>query len=340
MAIVTRATLKSYFETDDIPTQPQFIDLIDTLLEDNSGTRIKTAYESEADTNALTDAKNTVLDNTSNTNTGNETAASIATINHATAAKSALVNADEITGQDSADTFSLIRTTWTSVKTFLRTFFDTLYQGLEDQGLSTTDSPSFAAVDVNGQFNSTEGAFSMTYASSREFGMRKTGTGAGLFKIFNDASGHLSADETFFNLFILSAGRMKFRTSENTGEIFFMEASGVKFFAEAGSGDNQLVSVYGYITAAAGRKFISWQVDDTTDQFILDREDSNILGFKVNMPLEVTGGVQIGTDVEAATAAKVGTTRYRADANNSWMEMVMQTGASTYAWVVIKTNSW
>ena len=74
MAIVTRATLKSYFETDDIPTQAQFIDLIDTLLEDNSGARIKDAYEGEADTNALTDAKNTVLGNTSNTNTGDNSA--------------------------------------------------------------------------------------------------------------------------------------------------------------------------------------------------------------------------------------------------------------------------
>jgi hypothetical protein len=63
----------------------------------------------------------------SGTNTGDETAARIATINHGTSAKTSLVDADEITGQDSAASFALIRTTWTNVKTFLKTYFDTLY---------------------------------------------------------------------------------------------------------------------------------------------------------------------------------------------------------------------
>ena len=69
----------------------------------------------------------------SGTNTGDETAARIATVNHGTSAKSALVNADEITGQDSAASFGLIRTTWTDVKAFLRTYFDTLYQAIDAQ---------------------------------------------------------------------------------------------------------------------------------------------------------------------------------------------------------------
>lgn len=57
----------------------------------------------------------------------NENATTIAAINHAAAEKSALVDADEIAGQDSASSFSLIRTTWTSIKAFLKTYFDTLY---------------------------------------------------------------------------------------------------------------------------------------------------------------------------------------------------------------------
>lgn len=71
--------------------------------------------------------------NVSGINTGDETATRIATINHNTAVKSTLIDADEITGQDSANSFSLIRTTWTSVKAFLKTYFDTLYEKLTNK---------------------------------------------------------------------------------------------------------------------------------------------------------------------------------------------------------------
>lgn len=43
---------------------------------------------------------------------------------------------------------------------------------------------------------------------------------------------------------------------------------------------------------------------------------------------------------EAASINNVGKLRYREDANNSYLEQVMKTGASTYAWVVVKTNTW
>lgn len=64
------------------------------------------------------------------TNTGDETGARIATLLHAASAKTTLVDADEVNGTDSAASFGLIRTTWTNVKAFLKTYFDTLYAPL------------------------------------------------------------------------------------------------------------------------------------------------------------------------------------------------------------------
>ena len=54
----------------------------------------------------------------------------MATLHHAANLKSALVDADEVTGGDSASSFGIIRTTWTNVKAFLKTYFDGLYLAL------------------------------------------------------------------------------------------------------------------------------------------------------------------------------------------------------------------
>jgi hypothetical protein len=56
--------------------------------------------------------------------------------------------------------------------------------------------------------------------------------------------------------------------------------------------------------------------------------------------LQVNGAVQVADDTSAAGPSREGAIRYRKNANNSYCEMCMQTGASTYAWVVIKQNTW
>mgnify|MGYP000064022101 CR=1 FL=1 len=56
--------------------------------------------------------------------------------------------------------------------------------------------------------------------------------------------------------------------------------------------------------------------------------------------LQVNGGVQLANDTAAASASKVGTLKYYTSGNNSYVDMCMQTGATTYAWVNIVQNSW
>ena len=56
--------------------------------------------------------------------------------------------------------------------------------------------------------------------------------------------------------------------------------------------------------------------------------------------LQVNGGVQLAFDGSTPSLAKVGTFRYRKSGNNSYVDMCMQTGASTYAWVNIVQNNW
>jgi hypothetical protein len=56
--------------------------------------------------------------------------------------------------------------------------------------------------------------------------------------------------------------------------------------------------------------------------------------------LQVNGGVQLANDTATASASKVGTLKYYTSGNNSYVDMCMQTGATTYAWVNIVQNSW
>jgi len=63
-------------------------------------------------------------------------------------------------------------------------------------------------------------------------------------------------------------------------------------------------------------------------------------GVTVTGTIISSSSIKAGNDSSTASASNVGSLRYKSDSNNSYCEMCMQTGASTYAWVVIKTNTW
>jgi len=84
-----------------------------------------------------------------------------------------------------------------------------------------------------------------------------------------------------------SSGTIEFNSSEH---IYFFPSDYVVFGRSWSSGQNDEIRHYGYITAASGNKYIQWKVDDADDYFHLSRQDTNILGFKVDMPLIVSDG--------------------------------------------------
>ncbi len=50
--------------------------------------------------------------------------------------------------------------------------------------------------------------------------------------------------------------------------------------------------------------------------------------------------IQTGDTTDEASAALAGTIRYWQSGENSWAEMCMQTGAETYAWVILAHEDW
>jgi len=117
-----------------------------------------------------------------------------------------------------------------------------------------------------------------------------------------------------------------------------LDVNGNAYFSTIGEKDNQFI-IY---DESISSNIININNDDKIIKFDEDAKGYTV-GIRTATPsatLDVNGGVKIANDADAASAGKVGTMRYRVSGNNSYFEMCMQTGASTYAWVVIKTNTW
>ena len=69
---------------------------------------------------------------------------------------------------------------------------------------------------------------------------------------------------------------------------------------------------YGYITSVTDEKYIIWQVDDSDDYFSLTRQDSNILGFRIDMPVLINDDVTITTTTGALTVPRMTTAQMNA----------------------------
>jgi hypothetical protein len=67
------------------------------------------------------------LDNITGSNTGDETVLTISNILNNATNKNSLIDTDVVSGLDSSNSFSLIKTTWTNIKTFLKVYFDSFY---------------------------------------------------------------------------------------------------------------------------------------------------------------------------------------------------------------------
>jgi hypothetical protein len=100
------------------------------------------------------------------------------------------------------------------------------------------------------------------------------------------------------------------------------------------SGSSTVLSIFtGY-----GSSFINTGTSGGTVRF--GAPTSYTTNVYVQGTLEAASSVQMGNNTAAASAANAGSTRYRVSGNNSYMDMSMRTGSTTYAWVNIVQNNW
>jgi len=134
-------------------------------------------------------------------------------------------------------------------------------------------------------------------------------------------------------------------TSSNTKAALKVTESGDRFFEV--SPNNSTTFLLGDLDALGDETYIKGDYSNieiySNGNLTAIFDASNRVGVGVAVPrakLDVNGGVRIADDSTAASATNVGTLRYRTSGNNSYVDMVMQTGASTYEWVNIVQNNW
>jgi hypothetical protein len=148
----------------------------------------------------------------------------------------------------------------------------------------------------------------------------------------------------------------------NNGKLYITESANAStanliYLENSGSGGNEGVSIKfnpmfgaesmiasnreGAASDDANLTFHTALADVTTERMrITSAGDTGIGVTTPRAKLDVAGGIKVADDTDTAGANKVGTLRYRTSGNNSYVDMCMQTGASTYAWINVVQNNW
>lgn len=128
--------------------------------------------------------------------------------------------------------------------------------------------------------------------------------------------------------------------TNNTDGLKIEDPSNIAYGAHYSYNDASSTVEIGGVTNNVLNDCISIARDATRAITINTSENVGIGTTSPSSKLQVNGGVQLANDTTSPSATKAGTFRYYTSGNNSYVDMCMQTGASTYAWVNIVTNSW
>jgi len=120
---------------------------------------------------------------------------------------------------------------------------------------------------------------------------------------------------------------LNFRST--TGELRLNNTAegAVTLFSGSDSGENEKLKQAGYITAAGDEVEAQWQVDDATDNFILSRENANILAFDIQMPL-------ITDDIAADKVQFRDAQIYIESTADGWLNLVADVGVEVNAGIL------
>lgn len=180
-----------------------------------------------------------------------------------------------------------------------------------DQGLAKADSPTFAGLTLSGIFDAEALSADVNLFKTDTVGDGADGQSLYIYRKAAEGTDYIRAYTDQYRRLWLYSNRSFYMDAAGYIFLQFSANEDIYCFYSSASGDNRKFRIFGYITAAGASKWAGFQVDDVDDYFHLLRGDANILGFKVDMPLNVpshaihAAGLKSGTD-QANAGAVVG----------------------------------
>ena len=221
-----------------------------------------------------------------------------------------------------------------------------------------TDSPS-AKLDIEGDFEAEYALkFTNTKGTGNVYGFRSNGTNGEDLSLYHGANRIQRWDQNGYSIFDsnvgigtaspdakLDVGVNNIITLDDTGSSTGF--IGLGSYNDGTKNRAQGASYYGFGIEVdrpnARMSMNSYDSNGIISTSNITLKNNGNVGIGTDSPdakLQVDGGIQMADDTDTASANKVGTLKYRVSGNNSYVDMCMQTGAATYAWVNIVQNNW
>ena len=193
---------------------------------------------------------------------------------------------------------------------------------------SISSGQDLGVIQFVGKDDSSNGYCTSQIISTTSGTMGSGASGGGILRFLTSSGNTGAAVEE--RMRINNSGRVMIgtTTSASNANLTVKESLSIQ------SGSNTVLS----ISTGYGSSFINTGSSGGTVRF--GAPTSYTTNVYVQGTIEAVSSVQMGNNTAAASAANAGSTRYRVSGNNSYMDMSMRTGATTYAWVNIVQNNW
>jgi len=160
-----------------------------------------------------------------------------------------------------------------------------------------------------------------------------------------DVDGNASAlglyDDTSARIVLVKGGAVRIGAGGAASEK--LEVEGNIALSGSGGQDEVYTNSDALFLAAGGSTPSSTSILIQDANGTITTDSASVMGVGVSNPqakLDVDGGIKMGDTSVTPSAANVGTMRYRVSGNNSYIDIIMQDGATSYTWVNIVQKNW